>query len=151
MKFSVMSRKAKPTARPKIDATPRIDITTWVRPNAPSASKSPPMIRSELMTEPRTDLSRTLPTNGASTISALAEKMRHDRQGRHDAQRQEDEKPLPSKIAPECLQLKASDLYGRHHLLVGVHLVQDHAHTLHALDDVGDLIARVVIGDTALE
>ena len=76
MKFSVMSRKAKPTARPAIEARPRIDSTTCVRPRAPSASRHPPTTSSELITEPRTDRSRTLPTNGESRNSDLAENRR---------------------------------------------------------------------------
>ena len=145
MKFSVMSRKAKPTARPAIDARPRIDSTIWVRPSAPRASRQPPRTSSELMTEPRTDRSSTLPTNGdEQDLGPGREQPRQQRRGRHDARRQEDEQPLATQVSPQPADLPRGELPGRHHLLVGLHVVEDQPHALDSLHDVGDLVQRLV-------
>ena len=76
MKFSVISRNAKPTASPTTPARPRIESTAWVSFRADSASSRPPMISIELIREPTTDRNSTLCTNGASRVSEWAAKRR---------------------------------------------------------------------------
>lgn len=76
MKFSAMSRKANPTARPTTPASPRIESTARVRLSTDRPTRIPPMISTELRIEPTTERRSTFLTNGASRVSEWAPKSR---------------------------------------------------------------------------
>src|SRR5947199_10327850 len=69
MKFSAMSRNAKPTANPTTPASPTIDSTACVRFNTDNATMIPAISSAEPISEPSTDRNSTFVTNGASSVS----------------------------------------------------------------------------------
>ena len=69
MKFSVMSRNAKPTAKAATPASPRNESTASVSPSTPRAPRMPPMMITVAITDPRTDRNSTLPLSGQSSVS----------------------------------------------------------------------------------
>ena len=152
MKFSVMSRKAKPTARPTIEASAQDRQHDLGQAQGPERQQQP--ADDQQRADDRADdrpQQDVADERGQQDLGPGREQPRQQRRGRHDGQRQQDQEPLAAQVGPQHRQLPAGELPGRHHLLVGLHLVQDQAHALDPLDDVGDLVPRVVVVDPAPE
>ena len=151
MKFSVMSRNAKPTARPTTAERPRIDRTAWVSFRAASASTCPPITRNVLMSDPTTDRSNVLWMNGASNVSECSPNSRARLAESRNHQPATDQEPLAAEIMEQCAGLLGAELPGCHDLFVCLHLVHDHTYAFNPRDHVRDLIARVIIVDPSLQ